>query len=93
MQLSSEAGVKYVLTAVLKVPYSFSERLAPQDTREIAIVEPIDVSPPDYCVRGSVHEDRVVEGVLDPGKVHVQLGVPKLAVVRGEDCFDLVGYI
>ncbi|ORZ02582.1 hypothetical protein BCR43DRAFT_481777 [Syncephalastrum racemosum] len=84
MKLSNEAGVKYVLTAVLKVPYSFSERLAPQDTREIAIVEPIDVSLPEYCVRGSVHEDRKVEGVLNPGKVHVQLGVPKLAVVRGD---------
>lgn len=73
-----------MLSATLKVPYSILETFAPQDSREISIVEKIDVSLPEYSGNRGVDEYIQLEGEEDPRKVHVVVNVPKFAIVRGE---------
>ncbi|KAG2223295.1 hypothetical protein INT45_007021 [Circinella minor] len=80
MKLTQQSGVKYTLSAVLKMPFTFVQSWSPQDTREISIVEKIDVGLPEYAVKARVDEQiRFQENTAV-----VSMHIPKVAFVRGD---------
>ena len=80
IQLGDGSGVKYTLSAMLKVPFSVIQTWSPQDSREISIVEQIDVSLPEYCARPRVDE----QVRFQENTAVVSMKIPKVAIVRGE---------
>ncbi|KAI8142135.1 hypothetical protein BJV82DRAFT_148523 [Fennellomyces sp. T-0311] len=80
MKLGDGSGVRYTLSAVLKVPFSVIQTWSPQDSREISIVEQIDVSLPEYCARPRVDE----QVRFQENTAVVSMKIPKVAIVRGD---------
>lgn len=70
--------ISYTLLATLKRPF-VPAPLAPEDTREISVVEKIDVSNPEYDHPVPEQDDQVmVDGTT------LTVGIPKAAFVRGD---------
>lgn len=62
------------------MPFTFVQSWSPQDTREISIVEKIDVSLPEYNVKARVDEQiRFQENTAV-----ISMYIPKVAFVRGK---------
>ncbi|KAI9270684.1 hypothetical protein BDA99DRAFT_602951 [Phascolomyces articulosus] len=81
MKLTQQSGVRYTISATLKIPFTLVQSWSPQDTREISIVEKIDVSLPEYDVKARVDEQiRFHENKTAVVSMHI----PKVAFVRGD---------
>lgn len=74
--------ISYTLLATLKRPF-VPAPLAPEDTREISVVERIDVSNPEYDHPVPDNEDEEDDKVMVDG-TSLGVRIPKAAFVRGE---------
>ncbi|KAI9499478.1 hypothetical protein BDB00DRAFT_794134 [Zychaea mexicana] len=80
MKLTQQSGVRYTITAVLKIPYTLVQSWSPQDSREISLVEDIDVSLPEYKVKARADE----QVKHQENTAVVSMHIPKTAIVRGD---------
>ncbi|KAF7721615.1 Arrestin domain-containing protein 4 [Apophysomyces ossiformis] len=82
-QLPNLGGVKYLLTALHDKPF-VPDSLSPQTKKEISILERIDVTSPEYCMKGNFNEQIQLVGSDDPRQIRVSMTLPKFGIVRGD---------
>ncbi|KAG0168749.1 Arrestin domain-containing protein 4 [Apophysomyces sp. BC1034] len=85
-QLPNLGSIKYLLSALHDKPY-VPDSLSPQTKKEVSILEKIDVTLPEYCMKGNFNEQIQLVGSDDPRQVRVSMTLPKFGIVRGKLIF------